>query len=71
MAFETLFSNLKSRLLGTQKPKRGLREQPQKMSAADSQMVENMLAGMTAQLQHEQQMIDTRGTEPMSVRLVP
>jgi hypothetical protein len=41
------------------------------MSEKDKAFVANMLAGMTAQVQHEQDLDDLRGNEPVSVRLVP
>jgi hypothetical protein len=44
---------------------------PNTISPANRKMVADILAGMTAQIRHEQDMIAARGKEPVSVRLVP
>lgn len=41
------------------------------LSDKDKEFVAKMLAGVTAQVQHEQDLDDLRGKEPVSVRLVP
>lgn len=69
MVYGRIFSELKARF-------KALGQQPgtapgQKLSAADQELVVNILAGVRAQVVHEQQMETARGREPVSVRLVP
>lgn len=45
--------------------------EPRQLSDKDKDFVAKMLAGVTAQVQHEQDLDDLRGKEPVSVRLVP
>ena len=69
MIYGKIFSELKARF-------KALGEQSgtapgQNLSAAYQELMVNMLAGVTAQVGHEQQMEAARGKEPVSVRLVP
>jgi hypothetical protein len=67
MAFTKLFATLKDTLAKAL----GRPGQNQKMSPADREFARRLLEGMTAQVAHEQKMVDARGREPVSVRLVP
>jgi len=44
---------------------------PAAPSEADREMVSQMLASMVAQVEHEADLVERRGTEPVAVRLVP
>ncbi len=69
MVSRKIFSKLKARFKALGQQSGTVPEQ--KLSASDQELVSNMLAGVTAQIVHEQQMEAARGKEPVSVRLVP
>src|SRR4029077_12764519 len=69
MAYGKIFRELKARFTEIMTdPSSAPR---QKLSAADQELMIGMLAGAAAQVRHEQEMSKARGTEPLTVRLVP
>lgn len=71
MAFQKLLAELKARLRKARGRQSNTPPPQEKISAADRKLVTDLLAGLTAQVQHEQELVAARGKEPMSARLVP
>jgi hypothetical protein len=66
----TFFSKIKALLgrLGAEKPSNASRH---KITPADRKLAENLIASAISQVQHEQEMVEARGREPLLVRLAP
>lgn len=70
MSLKSIFAQVKARLSKAGEGQSGSKPRSS-LSDSDQKFIENLLTGVTAQVLHEQEMVKARGTEAVSVRLVP